>query len=577
MVKPKFIKPMIHEGYRRYLPSAYDSSMSIYEELTIIHEYLNQLIVSQNELIGYVDENLKIMYENIKQMMEEIERFEGDIIDKVIPENLKKILEEWLEDGTLAEIINQSIGQSLLDMRISLKDYGAKGDCETDDTAAIERAIADSVLKKLPIFVPNGCYKSTKDFDWKLFYGYGKIALPNKSIRFSQLPSNYGKSKFQRGIDKNKNTYGTFNNATVASFIANVESEAQVLGIEEKDISYLSKYGDRDSCAIFGSNSTSENHKDFTTGVVFTEDTVTVPDLEGFEVKEGMIIDTLHTPKFSGYVTKVDGNTIHVLNGWYQNNSECACPELPPNTAGIRINPTTKIWGMNVNIHLEKDHLPTAGAIAEFGVFNEQESHQDDVVGVDMLSGGKGRVLVGYRARTLQGKGKMVQGFLSETNEQGFRAVSCDISYTCDNAVAIGYLSQGSPVAFQSRGDSKKIALLTEGAEKQTALYNDGTWRNFGLSRATISDGGTIDPTNTSLAFVQGGSVTLGTAKGVQENLMKIINYSANECVINANAILVKGIQETQVRLKSFKTLELFSDGDNWIFLDGTDPIVFNS
>lgn len=109
MTRPNFVSPLPHEGYRRYLPSAYDSSMSIYEELTIIHEYLGKVINAQNELIGWTDENLKIMYKNIADMMKEIERFEGDVIDKLVPESLVVILNEWYANGKLAEIINKGV------------------------------------------------------------------------------------------------------------------------------------------------------------------------------------------------------------------------------------------------------------------------------------------------------------------------------------------------------------------------------------------------------------------------------------------------------------------------------------
>lgn len=190
---PGFITPFPNIGDRSYLPSGYDSSMSIYQELTRIREYLGMVVKSQNELIGYVDANLKRMYEAIKDMIEEIERFEGDIEDRVIPENLAKILNEWFENGKLAEIINeqvfnmkadkkdvgdikdfgskpQTVVQNIIDAHVNVKNFGAKGDADsdtpTDDTQAFKDAIAYCKLKKIKrLYVPDGKYYITSSLD----------------------------------------------------------------------------------------------------------------------------------------------------------------------------------------------------------------------------------------------------------------------------------------------------------------------------------------------------------------------------------------------------------------------------
>lgn len=188
MSKPMFLRPIPHEGYRRYLPSAFDSSMSIYEELTTIHEYLNQVIKNQNELIGYVDENLQQMYKNIEMMMKEIERFEGDIINKVLPENLVKILKEWLEDGTLAEIINKEVFDMKADKTranfINIQEYRNltvekeyKNVKYLDWSDAIDKALKDADDAKVMLILHDkdgiNISKPIKPFPHSMIVGYG--------------------------------------------------------------------------------------------------------------------------------------------------------------------------------------------------------------------------------------------------------------------------------------------------------------------------------------------------------------------------------------------------------------------
>ncbi|MGR5962934.1 hypothetical protein ACT7DN_27085 [Bacillus paranthracis] len=94
-----------------------------------------------------------------------------------------------------------------------------------------------------------------------------------KEVRFNALPATLNDKKFQKANAFNKNTYGTYNNATVGAFIANMNSEAQILGIPE-DSSFLAIYDNRDSAPIFASNSTANNHYDFEYKITYGVDYV---------------------------------------------------------------------------------------------------------------------------------------------------------------------------------------------------------------------------------------------------------------------------------------------------------------
>ena len=71
---------------RRVLPAVYDDSLSYYEQLARLVAKINEVIESDNEL-RHIVEN----------------------IDGTIEQTVTDILNEWLKDGTLKEIIGNSI------------------------------------------------------------------------------------------------------------------------------------------------------------------------------------------------------------------------------------------------------------------------------------------------------------------------------------------------------------------------------------------------------------------------------------------------------------------------------------
>lgn len=128
----KTLSPLYMEVYRRYLPSAYDSGLSIYETLTNTLEYLHQ----QGLLFGKV--------------LEEWDKMREWILNDGLDEAVRKRLDEWMEDGTLAEIINEQVFgniQKRLGNYVYISDYDKFG-IETDDTGRFQRAIDDALNKK---------------------------------------------------------------------------------------------------------------------------------------------------------------------------------------------------------------------------------------------------------------------------------------------------------------------------------------------------------------------------------------------------------------------------------------------
>ena len=61
-----------------------------------------------------------------------------------------------------------------------------------------------------------------------------------------------------------------------------------------------------------------------------------------------MLIDTSHSPKYTGIVQSWTANAITV-SGWVQVGNTGA-GQVPPGTASAYVNPVTKIWALNANV-----------------------------------------------------------------------------------------------------------------------------------------------------------------------------------------------------------------------------------
>ena len=136
-----------------------------------------------NRLESYIEENDKLMSDRLEQWDLNLEKF---------PENVELLLQEWLSDGTLDHIINETIFNWKADKtyvdseieRLDLKDedlttklmntervvnvmsFGALGDGVTDDSLAFNKAKQYALLNDGVLFVPdNKTFKISGDLD----------------------------------------------------------------------------------------------------------------------------------------------------------------------------------------------------------------------------------------------------------------------------------------------------------------------------------------------------------------------------------------------------------------------------
>src|SRR6185312_2083528 len=149
------LQRLADQKYERYLPTAFDESLSILEKVNKTIEYLNQTIDQTNVVTGYVDETTNKQNADIKQVRNDFEGLKRWLESDGLQEQTSVILNEWFGTGKLADIINNEVFNMkanqvdldlvkahLSDISVNVKMFGAVGDGVTDDGSAIRTAYA---------------------------------------------------------------------------------------------------------------------------------------------------------------------------------------------------------------------------------------------------------------------------------------------------------------------------------------------------------------------------------------------------------------------------------------------------
>ena len=384
------------QKYERYIPNAFDETLSIVEKVNNVIHSQNDVINSNNEVVEVVD--------NLDKWV----RSDG------LQETVNNKFEEMEADGTLETLINVGILGDLKDKIDEVEtDTNQKVVSLGNSIADVENSIDTVVTEQL---------------------------VPIESD-ISDLKV---KTVFKQG-----NTYGTFEQATVESVIANnPEGRAQVLGIPLSDDKALAEYGNRDTVASYRSNTSRPATLNVATAT-YTRYTCVLPvgtDLS--KVKINMIIDTKHEPKFSAFITAIDipTRTLTVKN-WYQLGNS-AVGQVPTNGVGLYVDMPTKIWTDNVSVYLEKDDSQpeNAGAIAELGMLNNQ-SDGGNRVGVDVVSLGEYKPEAGFVARGSSPNNIWNIGYLSVNSKDAF------VSNNGESGDGSGALLHNTASGFHIRHD----------------------------------------------------------------------------------------------------------------------------
>lgn len=284
--------------------------------------------------------------------------------------------------------------------------YGADPSGVRDSTAAFAYAISaqgttagiGANVSSVQVQVPNGSYNiasSVATGGQSVYYNCDSYVFINN---FSNLN---GTTVYPYRM--NRNTYGTYDQANGMAVLTNSGNlPAQVMGISVA--SNLANTSSRDSVAFYTENQSfaatlTTSGSTYTSTTVVSTSGATVNSL-----KVGMIIDTLHSPKYSGFLTgwSADGKTLTV-SGWYQQGNTSA-GQVPANGTNAVVNANTKVWSGNSVVFLNSTGQATSMACWEFDTFNNTgtdwtPSYSGNMWGVDSVNLGNNQAEAGFVQR----------------------------------------------------------------------------------------------------------------------------------------------------------------------------------
>lgn len=127
---PIIKNPGFRPWVQKVMPGVYDDTLSYYELLSKVVAYLNQMNDQQNEIIDWMHEQvneqnvqidqLKLSFIDFRgKMVAEFNRFKDDVENRILVENVGKILTEWYDNGKLADIINKDV----FDMKVDKETF----------------------------------------------------------------------------------------------------------------------------------------------------------------------------------------------------------------------------------------------------------------------------------------------------------------------------------------------------------------------------------------------------------------------------------------------------------------------
>ena len=180
------LKKLFLQQYERYLPTAFDESMSLLEKMNKLIHSFNALIDVVNSHMAYTDEQLQkafgIIDDNLKaqlkafgEELEEQTRLYEEIRDKLhsdlLPDSIKEELNRMLLSGELADIINTTVFEELNERMTELENRVEDGEriqqvniydyieYKTDDDNW-HPAIMQALEENDSVFFPDGEYKT---------------------------------------------------------------------------------------------------------------------------------------------------------------------------------------------------------------------------------------------------------------------------------------------------------------------------------------------------------------------------------------------------------------------------------
>lgn len=413
----------------------------------------------------------------------------------------------WNESKDVWEITNDGTNYFKINVdNVNVKDFGATGDGTTDDSTAFSNAakfktgavtFEDNDIQRANgvfVYVPEGTYSLGSLVDTG---GREVIWVLERTAVVLNVTNINGKI-FRPGQRISGIPFGTDDNATgfaVRLYPDNYDHNigAEILSVlNEAD---LAVYTDRDAVSVFAdilgpAPTLTLTNATYTSTTVVPATAISATNLRKLRV--GMIIDTAHATKYSGFVTGWASNgTSITVEGWYLANGTGQGASTPPGTATAYVNPITKIWAHNANVLLDGSSHATAATGFELGIVDNKSASSAAV--------GGSHYTWGFDAVNL-GLGKVQAFFIARGS--GFVGLRVD---NADNAL---YYRGTGNIIHSIRGNETSALIRSDGTMELGRQDTAATWY------MDIHTSGNNESVNDYDARIQatGGSTTDGSA-----------------------------------------------------------------
>lgn len=507
----------------------------------------------------------------------------------------------FLASGTGA--VTSNVGAKLREF-VSVKDFGAFGDGSNADaafSAAAKAAIGNvytqgvsttiSRAATAAVYVPPGRYTLTQEIDtggkqiiW-ILSGMAEIVGPNYLSGRLNID----------GIRTSSDTYGTGDYGCGFAVVANAPKAQNARILELTTPAKLSKFLSRDSVGLYAENTSKApevNMPDAGTTYTATGAAFSTP-IGVNRLRVGMIVDTKHSPKYSGFLTGWTTTSITVSAWYLVDGSEVA--GTPPDGFGFYISPITKTWAGNLNVFLDDNSIVGGAGVREatgleIGVFDTSTGTQPLSVGVDVIPLGNrsGKFAFWGRGPSVGSSYGWESTFLSWRHGlAGFKAQYGKAGSNNFHSIAqgltavglktdVGYYDYGSTVcSFFAEPDVDGYAFQMRkknGSIDRFAVNYDGQICKFSLKPITINYASIYSMSGDVSILIyttgaSGGQTDLVDATVYPGRIVEAVNRSGgNYTIAGTNSQTIDGT--ITVVLANNTNKRYYSNGLNWLQLN---------
>ncbi|TPG64081.1 hypothetical protein [Ewingella americana] len=369
------------------------------------------------------------------------------------------------------------------------------------------------------------------------------------------------------GVYASGDTFGMRSNAVIAAFSANPDSKFNYPIVGFSYLMQMGKYLDRDSVGLYADNTSSPYKRwEIVHNVTYTPTSFSAKAYDLINIKPGMLIDTVNTPKWSSYVVAVQDRKV-ITAGWV--NTKTGHLGTPDNGIDLVINPITKIWATNFNIFLQKNGRVSKSVIQENALVNNNITDPQYVNGIDtvILPQSKFGGTASFLSRSANSgeKQQWKYGFLSLGAINSF--VSSD---TGDRSPEISFhdtSTSANGMVFEGRNKANSILWKKEG-KVTAAITPDGLISRYGMLTSLIKNDTALSTDFSRYIFNNDKviDITLPPEKDITSGytikLVKTTNYD----------IIIKSSDETKInkndslKVNGVWTKDIFFFNGEWYF-----------